>query len=29
MSLFVGGIIVGVVLGNFLEPMGFDREDKE
>lgn len=29
MSLFVGGIVVGIVLGSFLEPMTFDREDKE
>lgn len=30
MSLFLGGIIVGVVLGNLLEPMTFNREeDKE
>lgn len=29
MSLFVGGIIVGIVIGNFLDPITFDKEDKE
>jgi F0F1-type ATP synthase assembly protein I len=29
MSLFVGGIIVGIIIGNFLEPMGFNGKDKE
>lgn len=29
MSLFVGGVIIGIVIGNYLEPMGFNREDKE
>lgn len=29
MSLFVGGIVVGIVLGSLLDPITFDREDKE